>query len=87
MCRYACIHATCGRCGSTISTWDDSRGRVCACEKCQPLVSESHSITSTRAQALRAVRPPKLLSICHSLLCSARPRAARLSAFAHHKET
>ena len=49
----------------------NGRGRMYACETFQPLRAENTVVTPTWAQAQQAVRPPKELSSCHSLLASA----------------
>ena len=59
-CRYVYNHATCGRCGTRISTWDMQARTVYACETCQPLHLEPGTeLAPGRASALKASTPTK----------------------------
>lgn len=58
--RYVYNHNSCGRCGSTISTWDMQTRTVYACEVCQPLrLDPGTELAPGRISALKASMPTR----------------------------
>lgn len=59
--RYIYNHSSCGRCGSSVRTWDMAARTVYACETCQPLLLvEGAQLDQRRQKALAAARDPKI---------------------------
>ena len=59
--RYIYNHSSCGRCGSSVRTWDMAARTVYACETCQPLLLvEGAQLDQRRQKALAAAKDPKV---------------------------
>ena len=58
-CRYIYNHKACGRCGTSVRTWDMSARTCYACEVCQPL-QQGTILDAKRTKALSAAKNSKV---------------------------
>ena len=98
-CRYIYNHKRCGRCGTSVRTWDMSARTCYACEVCQPL-QKGTILDTKRSKALSAAKDSKvspilrlscmistallLVTLCNHLFCSRTPALTAKSSFSRH---
>ena len=99
-CRYIYNHKRCGRCGTSVRTWDMSARTCYACEVCQPL-QKGTILDTKRSKALSAAKDSKvslilrlscitstavlmLFRLCNALFCSRAPAWTANSASPKH---
>ena len=70
LCRYIYNHKSCGRCGSSVRTWDMSARTCYACEVCQPL-QKGTILDSKRSKALSAATNSKVWTALQPILMRA----------------